>query len=247
MDKNQFESLENPPRLTERVTAGFLQDQTPRTLIYGYSTARDTFHLYLAEDGIHLVVYDYHKLQLQHKHENEGIRFSECVPDKRVYPEACDYEFCTMLLQAGMNIPFTAWTDGRKEQAFHGLRQEALVSKYTAEDFQLPRQPFEDLVEKELGEARWDVTKEVEKRLVDLLHSVAQSYLMALVPDLPNTTQSTPQGWLDNLPRAIDQTLNASEGLSGAKPLTDQQKQNLVGQVKAMVQPKLADLMAKVG
>lgn len=246
MDKNQFESLENPPRRTERVTAGFLQDQTPRTLIYGYSTARDTFHLYLAEDGIHLVIYDYHKLQLQHKHENEGIRFSECVPDKRVYPEACDYEFCTMLLQADVRIPFTTWSDDRAEKPFHGYKAEELVSKYAPKDFQLPRQFFEELVESELGDLGSRVSLEQVDKLVELLLSASQSYLMASI--LQKDNPSNPERWLTNLPQAITLTVSGAEESVTAEHLASQLSQinqRLVAQAQAFVKPKLEELLAR--
>jgi len=46
------------------------------------------------------------------------------VPSKRVYPESCDFEFCKLLQQHGVVIPFTTWSPERYEQVkdklFHG-------------------------------------------------------------------------------------------------------------------------------
>ena len=31
----------------------------------------------------------------------------EFIPDKRLYPESCDYEFCCLLKERGITLPFT--------------------------------------------------------------------------------------------------------------------------------------------
>ena len=33
------------------------------------------------------------------------------VPDKRLYPERCDYNFCRLLKEKGIHLPFTTWDD----------------------------------------------------------------------------------------------------------------------------------------
>jgi hypothetical protein len=33
------------------------------------------------------------------------------VPDKRLYPERCEYHFCRMLKEKGVHLPFTTWND----------------------------------------------------------------------------------------------------------------------------------------
>lgn len=33
------------------------------------------------------------------------------VPDKRLYPERCDYNFCLLLKERGVHLPFTTWTE----------------------------------------------------------------------------------------------------------------------------------------
>lgn len=40
--------------------------------------------------------------------------------NKRVYPEASDYEFCKKLLDIGVYIPFTTFDENREEKQFYG-------------------------------------------------------------------------------------------------------------------------------
>lgn len=245
MDKKQYEILCEMERVPARASSKELRNQEPRTLIYGYTCSRDTFHVYLAEDGIHLVVYDYHGLLAIHCRESEGIPLDDCIPDKRVYPEACDYEFCLILKRAGVNIPFTTWTEGRETSLFHGLQADELVTKYKVTDFQLPREPFERLVEDELYAGKLFVNQELVTSLVEQVHSVAQSYLQSSIPDLPRNDVTRAGRWLDNLPGSIDHTLRRYEGFHGVEPLTEAQKEMMVRRVHDLVQPKLTELLAR--
>lgn len=109
---------DKPPKV---VSAAVLKDKTPRTLIYGYFCDRDTFHLYLDELGRFCrIVYNYSG-QVQSSDILTTIPVEQTVPDKRVYPEACDLEFCKIiqpLLEYG--IPFTTYNNKRERQTFHG-------------------------------------------------------------------------------------------------------------------------------
>lgn len=116
------------------VRARDLADQTPRTLAYGYTCEKDTFHVYLAKDGIHKVVYrgGQPSVMLMHKHEREGLLPTECVPDKRLYPEACDFAFCVLLKTRGVELPFTTWNDQRVSRPYHGQLREELATGLAA-------------------------------------------------------------------------------------------------------------------
>jgi len=98
-----------------------LADRAPRTLAYGYTCDRNTFHVYLGDDGfIHKVVYSYDNELLVHRTESDSLGLDECVPDKRLYPEACDYDFCLLLHAGGVNLPFTTWSEGRRPAQYYG-------------------------------------------------------------------------------------------------------------------------------
>lgn len=121
MNKNQYLQLttEAAPELF-RADASVLVDQTPRTLLYGYTCDRETWHVYLADGAIHKVVYGYPKSLELYVHQSQGLTLEDCVPNKRLYPEACDFEFCSLLTSRGINLPFTVWSDTRPPAAFHG-------------------------------------------------------------------------------------------------------------------------------
>lgn len=116
MTIDQFEDLTNIKK--NLVTVADLNNKEARTLLYGYDCNRDTWHVYLDEDKIiHIIVYEYvseavSKLVM---HKNTRIHDifenEKYVPDKRLYPEACDAEFSRALISAGVVMPWTTFND----------------------------------------------------------------------------------------------------------------------------------------
>lgn len=107
-----------------------LSNQTPRTLLYGYTFNRDTFHTYLDEFGkIHVVVYSYGNSLIEHLTEpEEGFDPLKVIPPKRAYPGQCDFEVCSLISQADYTIPFTTFSEENvAESGFHGLKFEDLT------------------------------------------------------------------------------------------------------------------------
>jgi hypothetical protein len=97
----------------------------PRTLIYGYTCDRDTFHVYLdVHDLIHIVVYK--GKTLLYSSFGESVEARLCVPDKRLYPEACDFEMCTLLKTKDVELPFTIFNPDRPRSDFYGLKLDEL-------------------------------------------------------------------------------------------------------------------------
>ena len=127
MNKNEFEALDQIKAQPRATLPGALTDKSPRTLLYGYTCNRHTWHVYLDPKGIlHRVVYDHNNLLLGHL--EGGIEDRALVPDKRLYPEDCDLEACTALLRAGCNLPFTSYTEGKSRTgAYVGATMEDLV------------------------------------------------------------------------------------------------------------------------
>ena len=102
-----------------------LQDKTPRTLLYGYTLDRETWHVYLDDAGvIHRVVYH---PDLMLSHQAGGFKENaELIPSKRLYPEHCDYEACVLLAKAGVSLPFTTLSEHISEKPFHGKTAEEM-------------------------------------------------------------------------------------------------------------------------
>jgi hypothetical protein len=115
------------------VRARDLADQTPRTLAHGF-TNKGTFHVYLAADGIHKVVYQntVPAVLLSHKHERDGLQPSECVPNGHLYPEACDFAFCTLLKTRGVELPFLEWNDRQMVRRYHAQILDELATGLAA-------------------------------------------------------------------------------------------------------------------
>lgn len=124
MKKKEFEKLE----LTKVITASDLINKKDRTLLYGYTCTRETFHVYLKNMKIHVVIYqNYYVCEIvKLKNMREIIVKSniDYIPDKRLYPEACDFEFCKLLEEKKLHLPFTNFNNNRKVSDFYGFTLE---------------------------------------------------------------------------------------------------------------------------
>lgn len=119
MKKNQFEALNSIRSEDKIVSLKDIANKKDRTLLYGYTCERDTFHVYIRHGELHRIVYNRedHK-PLAHDH-GESLKLDSIVPDKKLYPEACDFDFCALLVKSGVNLPFTTWDDTREEKTFY--------------------------------------------------------------------------------------------------------------------------------
>lgn len=88
------------------ITVDDLNDKTPRTLLHGYNMDRDSWDVILEEDGkikTYKIPYKQPPIEI-HVTTNSGF-----IPDKRVYPASSDFEFCLLLKNRGVTIPFTTF------------------------------------------------------------------------------------------------------------------------------------------
>lgn len=106
-------------------TAESLTNKTPRTLLLGYTCDRESWHVYLGEDQkIHLVVYN---SSLLLRHQTTFGRDEDLIPNKRLIPDACDFEACEKLTRLDVSLPFTTWDDREDDsRAFKGKVYEEL-------------------------------------------------------------------------------------------------------------------------
>jgi hypothetical protein len=127
MNKSQYNKLSQ--KEVQPTTIGFsdLVNKKDRTLLYGYTIERDTFHVYLKNKFIHIHIYGWDTDDLQRgkftKITKRGrvLPVEELIPNKRVYPAKSDYEFCKKLLDMGCEIPFTTFEDGEEKQYYGEL------------------------------------------------------------------------------------------------------------------------------
>lgn len=116
MTKEEYESLYNIHEIDKPITVEDLEGNIEdRTLLYGYTCDRDTHHVYIKDGIIHTVVYNTVNSVLYEKpdeiREINVTTDRQYLPDKRLYPERCDYKFCELLKKRGFSLPFTTWTD----------------------------------------------------------------------------------------------------------------------------------------
>lgn len=98
-----------------KISSSALSDQTDRTLVYGYTLNRDTFHVYMENGVIHRVIYNFHKGVIDYAVE-PNLTAGDCYPDKRSYPESCDREFSYWMAENGRPLCFTTFDVSRSDK-----------------------------------------------------------------------------------------------------------------------------------
>lgn len=128
MTLKELEFLENVDKIDELINEKDLLNTKGRTLLYGYTCTRETFHVYLKNNEIHTVIYntDYSGDYTKPKDMQELTIKSnyDYVPDKRLYPETCDYEFCKLLKERNVGLPFTGYNEERPFRIYYGFTLE---------------------------------------------------------------------------------------------------------------------------
>lgn len=98
-----------------------------RTLLFGYTADRDSWHVYLKDRQIHRVRYTHRNVVLGHDAQ-EVWDVVRLVPEKRVYPESTDAAFAQMLKRRGVDVPYLPFDEGRYQKVqhmtFHGMIAE---------------------------------------------------------------------------------------------------------------------------
>lgn len=103
---NQLMMIKETPKL---LTVDDLQDKSNRTLLYGYDTDRRTWHTYLMDNEIVTVFYDSKPVRVSVSDNTHR------VPNKRLYAECCDFEFCSLLRKLGVYLSFTTFGNNRSK------------------------------------------------------------------------------------------------------------------------------------
>lgn len=114
MREDQYDALmaaENPAKYIE--AASFLG--ADRTLLYGYTCDRESFHVYLSGGLIHRYVYTgtLDHTPISHRAQEKVWAF-DLIPDKGVYPESTDYLFAQMLQRLGARVPYLPFDRERR-------------------------------------------------------------------------------------------------------------------------------------
>lgn len=126
MDRNELERVLKAEKYTYKIiTVDDLRIKKDRTMLYGYTCDRSTFHVYLKDMKIHTVIYNTDYSEDEPKPINMREINVKCnedfIPDKRLYPAACDCEFSMLLGRVtGRSMPFTSYEE-RPEAQYYGF------------------------------------------------------------------------------------------------------------------------------
>lgn len=116
LTREEFELVRNIEPISYKLTIEDLEDKSDRTLLYGYTSDRYTWHVYVRDYEIVTIVYGFGELV-------EVIDIEEdkhYVPNKRLYAECCDFEFCSLLAERGVYLPFTTFNDDWEYAQYYG-------------------------------------------------------------------------------------------------------------------------------
>ncbi|WP_315768520.1 MULTISPECIES: hypothetical protein [unclassified Bradyrhizobium] len=84
-------------------------DGHDRTLLYGYDSDANTWHVYQANGELHRVIYIGSNPSPESHDNGPEMIPAALIPNKRLYPEACDFDFCLKLASLGVYLPFTTY------------------------------------------------------------------------------------------------------------------------------------------
>ena len=126
MKKEEYEKLfKSNVDTSVYIKVSDLKNKEDRTLIFGYDVDRNSFHVYFLNGKFNIIIYSLHKL-IYYSCSLEKVDSEKCIPNKRIYPESCDYEFVNLLIEKGFGdslcvLPFDEKRAKKLEnKRFHG-------------------------------------------------------------------------------------------------------------------------------
>jgi hypothetical protein len=90
-------------------------DGPDRTLLFGYTCDRTTFHVYLRDGLIWRLEYHATSLMPLHHASADSFRAVDLVPNKRVYAEATDFQMAQRLQALGVPVAYREFSGFRWE------------------------------------------------------------------------------------------------------------------------------------
>ena len=110
MTKHEYNLFQNMQPAEKTISVGELRNKSDRTLLYGYDTDRNTYHTYLKHGRLNHVVKTGNKT-ISSVHDESSLPLEGLVPNKRLYPERCDLEFCSLLKEKDVAMTFTTFSE----------------------------------------------------------------------------------------------------------------------------------------
>ncbi len=125
MNKKEFQNLstlyEDPWRITGLDLLG-----GDRTLLYGFTFDRSSYHLYIEDNLFTALIYDNGGRIIRCEFTDVLTEVIFCQAVKMLHPECCDFVFCASCVTKGIELtPFTIFTD-RDSKKFYGYTEDEL-------------------------------------------------------------------------------------------------------------------------
>lgn len=102
MYKYEYDALRHMPKDPIHSSSEF----DSGTLIYGYDRDQNTWHVFNVDGLIHRFVYDYNGKVVRYE-AKKSWDLRHLIPNKGVYWNASNYNFCHLCLNCDIHIPFT--------------------------------------------------------------------------------------------------------------------------------------------
>lgn len=102
-----------------------------RTLLYGFTCDKATWHVDLDSGQIHLLVYFARSGSVVRHEAREVWPAAELLPDKRLYPESTDHQVAVLLQARGLRPPYRAFDEARRGRLATRLRHGATYDPAT--------------------------------------------------------------------------------------------------------------------
>jgi len=129
MNEKEFKELQTLQSPCYDVTAEEIKGPD-RTLLYGYTCEKYTWHVYLKEGEIHKLVYGYPNFFVSYT-KRYGFNLKDLVPNKRVYPWGTDFELAKRFVAASIHVPYLPFDakvlKGPHPGRFAGLTREQVM------------------------------------------------------------------------------------------------------------------------
>lgn len=99
---NEFKKLQSTEKNMDLIDIDNLENKSDRTLLYGYTSKGETWHVYIKNNTIWTVSYKQGgEIEYFYTIFNEHY-----IPSGKLYPESCDFEFCKLLKKKDIDLPF---------------------------------------------------------------------------------------------------------------------------------------------
>lgn len=133
MTKTDYDNLKvYEPFMKRRVSSADLKNKNDRTLLYGanfVNRQKNYFHIYIENEVIYKIIYDEDGTIIMQSDESNIFNNESYIP-AIVVPSCSDLEFCQLLIDKNIEIPFIYYSE-KKPDLIDSKYFGKKIEKYT--------------------------------------------------------------------------------------------------------------------